>query len=211
MDKRGLGTQTCDTAQKEEERQELTQEQREKRFNDLICPHYEFIKKLVAYYSDRPQDVDENFNTLLFDFYRYIHTYNGVKPLKTWIHSVVKNNVWTINKERAKKAAMIADAEYNSIDKIKKTDNIINFDFGLLSFTDFISDEVYSALLSLQPLRLSAFLLRIQGYSIDEITKIEYERGHLSKCSSDIIKNRIFWARKNLKEILISYGIKRKM
>ena len=211
MDKRGLGAKAGDTAQEKEERPELTREQREQRFNELIGPHYEFIRNLVSYYTDHPQNVDENYNTLLFDFYRYIHTYNGNKPLKTWIHSVVKNNVWTINKERAKEAAKIADAEFNPIEKSKKPDNTIDLEHGLLTLADSISDEVYSALLSLQPLRLSAFVLQIQGYSIEEITRIEYERGNLSKCSDDIIKNRIFWARKDLKEILISHGIKRKV
>ena len=211
MDKRGLGAKAGDTVQEKEERPELTREQREQRFNELIGPHYDFIKNLVSYYTDHPQNVDENYNTLLIDFYRYIHTYNGGKPLKTWIHSVVKNNVWTINKERAKEAAKIADAEFNPIEKSKRPDNTMDLEHGLMTLADKISDEVYTALLSLQPLRLSAFVLQIQGYSIEEITRIEYERGHLSKCSDDIIKNRIFWARKDLKEILISHGIKRKV
>lgn len=211
MDRRGLGTQVGCATQEKVEKQGLTKEQRDIRFVELIEPHYDFIRSLVSYYTDHPQDVDENYNTLLYDFYRYIHTYNGNKPLKTWIHSVVKNNVRTINKERSKEAAKIADVEFVSIERAKGPDNTIDLDYGLRTLADFISDEVYSALLSLQPLRLSAFVLQIQGYSIDEITKIEYERGHLSKCSNDIIKNRIFWARKDLKEILINHGIKRKM
>ena len=211
MDRRGLGTQVGNATQEKVNKQGLTKEQRDLRFVELIEPHYEFIRSLVSYYTDHPQNVDENYNTLLFDFYRYIHTYNGNKPLKTWIHSVVKNNVRTINKERSKEAAKIADVEFVSIDKAKGPDNTIDLGQGLRTLADFISDEVYSALLSLQPLRLSAFVLQIQGYSIDEITKIEYERGHLSKRSNDIIKNRIFWARKDLKEILINHGIKRKM
>lgn len=211
MDRRGLGAKADDSAKEKEERQELTREQREQRFNELIGPQYDFIRNLVSYYTDRPQNVDENYNTVLFDFYRYIHTYDGNKPLKTWIHSVVKNNVWTINRERAKEAERIADAEFNPVEKPKKNDNFIDLEHGLSMLADKLSDEVYSALLSLQPLRLSAFVLQIQGYSIDEITKIEYERGHLNKCSGDIIKNRIFWARKDLREILISHGIKRKV
>lgn len=211
MDKRRLGTKACetDTAQKEAVRQELTREQREQRFNELISPNFEFIRKLVAYYTDRRQNIDENYNTVLIDFYRYIHTYNGGKPLKTWIHSVVRNNVGTINKERAKEAARIADAEFNPVEK--KSDNFISLENGLLSLADKLSDEVYNALLSLQPLRLSAFVLHIQGYSVEEITKIEYSRGNLDKCSNDIVKNRIFWARKDLKERLISHGFKRKV
>lgn len=200
-----------DSTQEKGEVQELTREQREQKFNELIGPHHEFIRKLVAYYSDHSQNVDENFNTVLFDFYRYIHTYNGGRPLKTWIHSVVKNNVWTINKERAKEAARIADAEFNPVEKSKKPDNFIDLENGLLSMADKLSDEVYNALLSLPPLLLSVFVLQIQGYSIDEITNIEYSRGHISRRSSDIIKNRIFFARKKLREKLISHGIKRKM
>ena len=205
-----MGEEVCDSAQKQEVRPELTREQRECRFNELIEPHFEFIRNLVSYYSDRYQNVEENFNTVLIDLYKYIHTYNGDRPLKTWLHSVVRNNVGTINKERAKEAGRIADAEYNPVEKSKRPDNTIDLENGLLSLADSISDEVYLALLSLQPFRLSAFVLQIQGYSIEEITNIEFERGHLSKRSDDIVKNRIFWAKKDLREILISHGIKRK-
>ena len=206
-----MGAETVDTAQEKEERPSLTDEEREKRFNELIVPHFDFIRSLVSYYSDHPQYVDENFNTLLFDFYRYIHTYNGERPLKTWLHSVVRNNVGTINKERSKEASKIADAEFNPVEKSKRSDNTIDLENGLLTLADSISDDVYSALLSLQPLRLSVFVLHIQGYSIEEIAKIEFERGHLSKLSNDIVKNHIFWAKKTLREILISHGIKRKV
>lgn len=206
-----MGAETVDTAQEKEERPSLTDEEREKRFNELIVPHFDFIRSLVSYYSDHPQYVDENFNTLLFDFYRYIHTYNGERPLKTWLHSVVRNNVGTINKERSKEASKIADAEFNPVEKSKRPDNTIDLENGLLTLADSISDDVYSALLSLQPLRLSVFVLHIQGYSIEEIAKIEFERGHLSKLSNDIVKNHIFWAKKTLREILISHGIKRKV
>lgn len=210
MDRRGLGEKDGCAAQEKEGQSELTRVQREQRFNELIGPHYEFIRKLVSYYTDRPQNVDENYNTLLLDFYRYIHTYNGNKPLKTWIHSVVKNNVWTINKERANRAAKIADAEYSPVER-SGGDNSIDLENGLMSLPDLISDEVYSSLLLLPPMLLSVFVLQIQGYSIDEITNIEYIRGHIARPSSDIIKNRIFLARKKLREKLISHGIKRKM
>lgn len=211
MDRRELGAEAVDTAQEKKERPKITDEERRRRFHDLIEPNFEFIRNLVSYYTDYRQNVDENYNTLLIDFYRYIHTYNGDKPLKTWLHSVVRNNVCTINKERAKEAAKIADAEYNPVEKSRRPDNTMDLENGLLTLADSISDEVYSALLSIQPFRLSAFVLQIQGYSIEEITRIEFERGHLNRRSDDIIKNRIFWAKKDLREILIRHGIKRKV
>ncbi len=211
MDRRRLGAEIGGSAQEKRENTKLTVEERGQRFQKLIVPHFEFIRNLVSYYSDHPQNVDENYNTLLFDFYRYIHTYKWDKPLKTWIHSVVKNNVWTINKERAKEASKIADAKYCPVEKSGNSNNCVDLENGLMTLADSISDEVYCALLSLPPLRLSAFVLQIQGYSIKEIAKIEYERGNLSKCSDDIIKNRIFWAKKSLREMLVGYGIKRKV
>lgn len=211
MDRGELGREVVSPEKKEESGKVLTDDERKGLFDRLIKPNFNFIRWLVSHYTDRQQNVDENYNTVLFDFYRYIHTYKGDRPLKTWIHSVVKNNVWTINKGRAKEAARIADAEYNPVEKVNRIDSSLNIENGLVSLSDTLSDEVYSALVSISPMRLSAFVLQAQGYSIDEITDIEYERGHLNRYSSDIIKNRIFWARKDLREILASYGIKRKV
>ncbi len=212
MDRRELGVIDVNHTEKAEPEpaKELTELERKSLFEQLILPEDQMIRNLVTYYTDHYQNIDENYNTILFDLYRYIHTYDKTKPIKTWIHTVVRNNVGSINRQRYRLTCRIADSEFNPVEKINRADNCLDLEHGLLSLMDSISDEVRLALLSLPPLQLSAFVLQIQGYSINEITKIEFERGHLSKDSNDIIKNRIFCAKKVLRESLAHYGITRK-
>ena len=68
--------------------------------------------------------------------------------------------------------------------------------------SDNLSDEMVEAMRMIQPHKLSAFILQVQGYTIKEITEIEYMRGHLKRKNEENIKSRIFQARKELKELL---------
>ncbi len=184
---------------------ELTDDERLELFNKLIKPNFDLIKSLCTYYTNKVQDVDENYNTVLYDFYRYIHTYNPQKSLKTWIHIVVRNSTWKANKMRAKDSSMISDTKFVSVDDVDSIDDASDIDLSLRFFTDKISDEVYDALLKLPTLKLSAFLLHLQGYADEEIARIEYRKGRLSKMSISIVKNRIWTARVQLKKLLNSY------
>ena len=65
-----------------------------------------------------------------------------------------------------------------------------------------LSDEIVTALRMIQPHKLSAFILQVQGYSIKEITEIEFMRGHLKRKNEENVKSRIFQARKELRELL---------
>ena len=68
--------------------------------------------------------------------------------------------------------------------------------------SDCLSDEIVAALRMIQPHKLSAFILQVQGYTIKEITEIEFMRGHLKRKNEENVKSRIFQARKELKDIL---------
>ena len=68
--------------------------------------------------------------------------------------------------------------------------------------SDCLPDELVAALRMIQPHKLSAFILQVQGYTIKEITEIEFMRGHLKRKNEENVKSRIFQARKELKDIL---------
>lgn len=176
-------------------------------FQKYIAPHLEVIKLLAAKYTDKSQDVDENYNLALAQMYTYIHTYDPEKSLKTWIYIVTKRACFNQNEKRAKYASTQADLEFCSSDALHQhgSSNIIDACCGTLA--DNLSDEVYNALMRIDPCRLSPFLLFAQGMKIREITQAEWRAGHLKRKSEDIVKSRIYWAKKELQLILKQHGI----
>lgn len=88
------------------------------------------------------------------------------------------------------------------------TNMIVDAGFGTL--IDNISDQMYNALMQIPPQRLSPFMMYVQGHRIREITAAEWKMGHLEKRSEDVVKSRIYWAKRELQYILRQYGITRK-
>lgn len=162
---------------------------------------------MTVRYTDKYQDVDENYNYVLSQMYAYIHSYDPSKPLHTWIHIVTKRACFNQNDKRTKYNSMQADLEFCSMDALHQNgnSNVIDASFGTLA--DNLSDEVYEALMRIDPCKLSAFLLYAQGLGVREITKIEWRAGHLERKSEDVVKSRIYWAKKQLQFILKQYGI----
>lgn len=88
------------------------------------------------------------------------------------------------------------------------TSMVAEAEFGNL--IDNISDQMLAALMKIPPQRLSPFMMYVQGHRIREITAAEWKLGHLEKRSEDIVKSRIYWAKRELQYILRQYGITRK-
>lgn len=177
-------------------------------FARYIEPHLTSIKSLAVRYTDRLQDADENYNYTLTQMYSYIHTYDPKKPLHTWLHIVTKRACFNQNKKRAAYQAGQTDIELCSNEALHQhgTANMVDAVFGTLA--DNLSDKIYDAIIHIDPYKLSPFLLYAQGMGIREIVKIEWEAGHIDRRNEELIKSRIYWARKQLQQILKEHGIK---
>lgn len=208
----GTRKATClntDTQKKRRGRcgKQVSDEEKNALFKQLIEPHLVVIKSLVVKYTDKYQDVEDNNIYALSQLYMYIHTYNPTRDLKTWIHIVVKRACFSQNKKRALYLSLQTDMEMCSSDALHQhgTANLVEAGFGTLA--DNLSDKVYAIILKIDPCKLSPFLLYAQGMRIREITKIEWESGHLEKKSEDLIRSRIYWAKQQLRYYLKKYGI----
>lgn len=172
-----------------------------------ITPHLEEVRTLAAHYTDKFQDAEDNYTLVLQKMFTYIHTYNPHQSLHTWLHIVTKRECFRANKRQSTRQSINSDIEECSNEAIYQhgTSNVIDASFGTL--LDNISDEVYSALLKIEPRKLSAFLLYAQGASIRDITAIEFEAGHLEEKNEALIKSRIYWAQIQLQKILEENGV----
>lgn len=189
---------------------QLSAKEKEQLFNQYIIPNLSEIKRLVRYYTDNHQDVDENYNICLSQLYNYIGSYNPEQKLSTWFGISVKRACFYQNKKRAEEASHLTDMDMCSKDELYQNGNSMLVDASFGTLIDNISDEVYNALMQIPPNRLSPFMMAVQGLRIREITEAEWELGHLEKRSEDIVKSRIHWAKKQLRFILEQHGITRK-
>lgn len=178
-------------------------------FQKYIAPNMASIRLLTARYTDRHQDIEDNYNYVLAQMYAYIYSYDPGKSLDTWIHIVTKRACFHQNAKRSQYLSIQTDLEFCTQDVLHQhgTANMVDAGFGALA--DNVSDIVYDALMQLDPLKLSPFLLYVQGVGIRDITKMEWRAGHLEKKSEEVIKSRIYWAKKQLQYILTRNGISR--
>lgn len=205
MSKKKLQSQS----QNDESRQ-LSASEKEMLFNHYIMPHLKSIKSLTKRYTNNYQDVDENYNYCLAQLFNYIGTYNPEQKLDTWLHIVVKRACFYLNKRKVEESSYLTDIEMCSMEDLYSagTNMVVEDTIGTL--IDNISDKVLAALMQIPPLRLSPFMQYVQGHKIREITAAEWKMGHLEKRSEDVVKSRIYWAKKELQYILRKNGITRK-
>ena len=170
-------------------------------FEKYILPNYDMVYSLTCKYTDRKENVDESFGIVLTEFYKYIQSYNPERPLHTWIHICVRRCCQELNKRRFDYDTKYSDNNPMS-SKTAREFIINNNAFHEKDMSDCLPDELVAALRMIQPHKLSAFILQVQGYTIKEITEIEFMRGHLKRKNEENVKSRIFQARKELKEIL---------
>ena len=203
-------TQTSASAKKTAKCRQLSVKEKTRLFKLYVEPHFSDIKSLTKQYTNNYQDVEENYNYCLAQLYNYIGSYNPEMKLFTWLHICVKRACFHQNKKRFEEASHWTDIEMCSMDDLYQNGNSMVTEATYGTLIDNISDEVYEVLMKISPLRLSPFLMSVQGMRIREITEAEWKLGHLEKRSEDVVKSRIYWARRELQYRLRQYGITRK-
>lgn len=185
----------------------ISEQEQKALFHKYVTPHLTSIRSLTVRYTDKHQDIEDNYNYVLAQMYSYIYSYDPSKSLDTWLHIVTKRACFNQNDKRAQYLSMQTDLEYCSPDVLHQhgTANMVDASFGTLA--DNLSDKVYDALMQIDPCKLSPFLLYAQGMGVREITQLEWKAGHLERKSEDVVKSRIYWAKKQLQHILKQYGI----
>jgi len=170
-------------------------------FEQYVLPKYDYVLSIVKKYTDRSENVDENFAIVLTELYKYIQSYNPEKKLDTWLHICAKRTCQELNFKRYKQDSKFSDNDPFS-SQVAREHIMQTGAFSTRDMSDCLPDEMVCAMRMIQPHKLSAFILQVQGYTIKEIAEIEFMRGHLDKKNEGKVKSRIFQARKELKELL---------
>lgn len=172
-------------------------------YKKYIEPNYTFIRWVVSRYSFSNRDMDENYNDVLINFYRFVETYNENMNLLTWLHICAKRHIFaneTKRREHEQKFSLMGDFDIADSDlqtPFCKTSAYVDES----NYTENIDDKTLDAIKSLGEAKMRSLILHESGYSMNEIAEKEHESGFLESSSVDTIKSRLFVSRKKMSNI----------
>lgn len=174
-------------------------------FNRYVLPHKNLIYALCIRYTFRREDIADNYNEVLVNFFRYIHTYNPARSIQTWLHIVTKRYVYDLNVRR----------------RLPTTDDVSVYDLpagaligedthtnsmGMDNYCEFYNDDILRALEQLKPIYREALLLQQAGYKLHDIMEITFRNGTLKTRNIETVKSRLFLAKQQLRELITRDG-----
>ena len=182
-------------------------------YREYIEPQMEYVRFLVMRYIGNKNEVDEYCHLAAINLCKYIHTYDRTKSLKTWIHIVVKRQMYGFNK-RDFTESLRKDRDFNGDFEFNGTPTghkeLSADDSGTCgeNLFDNLSDEVMAVLQNIPATQLSAFMLHYQGYSFEEIAQMGdgYNGASPVKALSvSTVASRVYAAKRRLKKELAKY------
>lgn len=176
-------------------------------FNKYILPFNNMIFKLCKEYSNHPDNVQENYSEVMVNFYRRIETYDPSKEIRPWIHTCVKHQVWACERKRQTHNNKDFDNDIeNYEEELIEDDHISSNVLGVENWRSLYSQDIVEVLDELKPRHRDALILQEAGYSLREISEIEYAKGSLKTLNMETIKSRLRLARQHLKNNLTRDG-----
>lgn len=178
-------------------------ERRNQLFKKYVEPYFNMIYKLCINYSFCSENVEENYNGVLINFYRRIETYDPEKSLLTWLHIVTKRQVQELERQRRRhdNKDRNQDVEFY-IDAFLDHTNQVNC-FDVNKYREYYSDDILNALDKMKPIYRRALLYQEAGFSLKEIVEMEYKNGTLKNKNLETIKSRLFHARQFMRNQIL--------
>ena len=190
-------------------------------FDLYVRPNFNMVYKLVMVYSYKPENVPENYNEVLINFFRRIETYDPSRSLCTWLHIVTKRMVRKLEEDRVRHDNRNRDREidfyedYGDDDSyaqpmpkpsLRADERVSSNCMGLENYRQYYNDDILAVLDMMKPIHRDAIILQEAGYSLKEIADIEYRKGTLKSHNIETVKSRLFLARQFLKKNLTRDG-----
>lgn len=198
---------------------DVTAKIRQDLFYKYVWPHRNLVYKLCINYTEDQEDIEDNYNEALANFYKYIETYDPKKSIQTWLHIITKRLVFHLNvRNRSYKDEHIDveslhdlyEVEYEGYGLMSDSDENLKDSSELnTDYQECYSDPVMEALLSLKPMYREAIILQQQGYKIKEMTEICYKRGTLKVKNDETMKSRLWVAKQQLMKMIDRNGNRR--
>lgn len=197
------------TGNQEQELKELSVERRTKLFNTFVLPHVNLVYKLCIRYSYSSADVEDNYNEVLINFYKYIESYDPARSIQTWLHIVTKRFIGDMNNKRSQYKTT-DDVNVNQLaDSIIDEDDISGNCMDMSNYPLMYNDDILAALSKIKPIYREALLLQQAGYKLNEIMEISYRNGNLRTKNIETVKSRLFLAKQQMRKLINRDGDRR--
>ena len=178
-------------------------------FNRYILPNRNLVYRLCIRYTYLQEDIADNYNEVLVNFFKYIATYDSRRSIQTWIHIVTKRFVMEQNRRHGRLPVSENVNICSLTSALSDEDETHGNAMGMENYREFYNDDILSALDSLKPIYREALLLQQAGYKLEEIVEISYRNGHMKSRSLDTMKSRIFLAKQQMRKLITADGEKR--
>lgn len=182
--------------------------QRTELFNRYVVPHKNLIYALCIRYTFRQEDIADNYCEVLYNFFRYIHTYNPERSIQTWLHIVTKRYVYDLNMRRRLPTSRDVGIHDLPAEALSKEDAHTNC-MGMDNYREYYNDDILRALEQIKPIYREALLLQQAGYKLQEIMEITFRNGTLRSRNIETVKSRLFLAKQQLRELINRDGERR--
>jgi RNA polymerase sigma factor (sigma-70 family) len=178
-------------------------EERTRLFEELIHPNINLVYRLSIRFSNRPQDIDENYNECLANLFRYIHTYDPEKSLANWIFICCKRLIYDLDCKRAQfKTTDDLNPENIVSHYAEEPSGVSGNNMGLDNYREFYNDDILRAIDRLSPIYREALLLQQAGYKLEEIMEIVHRNGSLKNPNLETVKSRLFLAKLKMRQMI---------
>jgi RNA polymerase sigma factor (sigma-70 family) len=187
--------------------QDASHERRTELFNRYVLPHRNLVYKLCISYSWFPEEVEDNYNEVLVNFFKYIETYDPARSIQTWLHIVTKRFISDLN-HRSNAIKRDDDVDVSQLPVYAETEAGENC-MGMDNYHLFYGDDILNALNCLKPIYREALLLQQAGYKLHEIMEISHRNGNLKTKNIETVKSRLFLAKQQMRKLIDRNGEKR--
>lgn len=172
-----------------------------------ILPHKNLVYKMCIQFTWNKEDIEDNYNEVLVNFYRYIESYDPRRPLKTWIYAVTKRLLSDLNIRNQNHLLPNENVDVQDLtgwipDEEEAGENCMGMD----NYEEYYNDAILAALERLKPAYREALLLQQAGYKLGEIMEIAYRNGSLKNRNIETIKSRLFLAKSQMRKLLTRDG-----
>lgn len=178
-------------------------------FDKYVYPYRNLIYHICIKNTASEDNIRDNYNEVLLNFYKYVCTYDSARPIKTWIYAVTSRCIFEMENKRTrfKRTGDVGVIDIEDLnDELADESDAGGNSIGIDNYRDLFTDEILSALEELKPMYRDPLLLQVSGYRLDEITAILYKKGSLKTSNIETTKSRIFFAKKQLRELLTRDG-----
>ena len=178
-------------------------------FDKYVYPYRNLIYHICIKNTASEDNIRDNFNEVLLNFYKYVCTYDAARPIKTWIYAVTTRCIFEMENKRARfrRTGDVGVVDIEDLnDELADESDASGNSIGMDNYRDLFTDEILSALEELKPMYRDPLLLQVSGYRLDEITAILHKKGSLKTSNIETTKSRIFFAKKQLRELLTRDG-----